>query len=131
MHQRHRRSHQSSINERQRAEIAGDRIPCLRNEKTPAKFGPRLRRKDPELIHQQHGDQQEGRRRDQRDEMRDLIGASHTAQQRPRIPSEIRGRCCIWCSGHLSGFELGYPKSYWIFAIAFISLATTSFGSFA
>src|SRR5712691_751682 len=60
-----------------------------------------------------------------------LIGPSHTAQQRPRIPCEIRGRCCIRCCCHLSGLALDRRQYYWICAIAFISLATTSFGSFA
>src|SRR5882762_5199287 len=64
--------------------------------------------------------------------MSDLIGASHTSQQRPRTPCQVRRRCRIRCCGHLAGLDLGLPlESYSIFEIAFISMATTSFGNFA
>ena len=112
--QRDRRGHQRAVNEGQRAEIAGDRIPGFRDEEFPSELGPRFRRKNPELINQEDGNQQKRRRRNQRDEMRDIIRAGPAARQRLRIPGDIRRRCRVWCGGHFDVIRLPGSNTYWI-----------------
>ena len=123
--QRHRdqqrqegRQHRS-VDEGQRAELFGYRVPGFARQEAESELGARGAGVDPELIHQEHGDQKYAGGKEERDEVGDLIAVA------PKCDKFARTRLQVarWLR------QLPFRTSYFIKAICFCSLATTGFGS--